>query len=173
MNDAKIRHKMQINFGKNLEQRRKERGITRKDLAELIGIKETSYGAYCTGRNFPSIDKLIKLAVTLDCSITELVGDNPNVENSHNSRIAHALKITMAAGFNFIDIDKQPFTINLSSGDIFKSEKGLKTNITLEKLEFESIDDFGRIIEIIEMKAVTENITFKDALQKLIDSQSR
>ena len=173
MNDAEIRRKMQITFGKNLEQRRKERGITRKDLAELIGIKETSYGAYCTGRNFPSIDKLIKLAITLDCSITELVGDNPNMEYSPQSRIAHALKITMAAGFDFTDIDKKPFTINLNSGDIFKSEKGLKTNITLEKLEFESIDDFGRIIEIIEMKAITENITFKDALQNLIDSQSR
>ena len=173
MNDAEIRRKMQITFGKNLEQRRKERGMTRKDLAELIGIKETSYGAYCTGRNFPSIDKLLKLAITLDCSITELVGDNPNVEISHNSRIAHALKITMAAGFVLTNINRRPLVMTLSSGDIFKSERGLKTNISLEKLEFESIDDFGRIIEMIEMKAVTENITFKDALQILIDLQSR
>ena len=155
-------------FGKNLERIRKEQGKSRKELATAIGITEISFGAYCTGKKFPSIDKLLKIAEMLQCSVSDLIDDN-NSPNIFNYRVKRACEILMAAGFEIPEVlDLKPITINLKTNDLYKTDKGIKLDIPLKELKFENIQDFVKITEVIELKAVKENVSFKDTIQKLI-----
>jgi len=63
-----------------LRQLRKERGLTQRNVADGLGIAESSYQLY-EYTNKPGYDKLIALADFFDVSIDYLVGrtDNPSV----------------------------------------------------------------------------------------------
>lgn len=93
-------------LGRNLERIRKERGISRRELAEAIGITENSFGAYSTGLNFPTLDKLYVLSVLLDVSISDLLGDvrpHAKFKEARNFQINRAIEILNRIGFSVID----------------------------------------------------------------------
>jgi transcriptional regulator with XRE-family HTH domain len=57
-----------------LQQLRKEKDISRNELADKIGVHVNIVGRYERGEAKPSLDIVIKLAQTLDVSIDYLVG---------------------------------------------------------------------------------------------------
>ena len=58
---------------------RKEKHVTQKQLADIIGVQEVSFQRYEYGTARPSLDKLIALADYFNVSLDYLVGrsDNP------------------------------------------------------------------------------------------------
>lgn len=61
----------------NLREIRKEKGLTQESLARATSIKRTSIANYETGYREPNIGALRKLSKALDCTIDELIGDDP------------------------------------------------------------------------------------------------
>jgi len=55
--------------------RRKDKKINQVDMAQLIGVKQSTISDYETGRATPTIDKLIKIASILGCTVDDLVQD--------------------------------------------------------------------------------------------------
>ena len=61
-------------FAQKLREKREQKKITQRELAEYLGMKIRSYQFYEGGEREPPIDKLIAIADYLDVSIDELVG---------------------------------------------------------------------------------------------------
>lgn len=61
-------------FSERLKTLRKEKKLTQKEIAEQIGIKQNSYSDWETGKNEPSLEKLIVLADFFEVSLDWLVG---------------------------------------------------------------------------------------------------
>lgn len=61
-------------FSDRLTELRKKRGLTQKELAEQIGIKQNSYSDWETGKNEPSLDNIIKLAKIFNVTTDYLLG---------------------------------------------------------------------------------------------------
>ena len=62
-----------------LKERRTNKGLTQKNVAEFLGITEHGYQNYEIGKQEPRLDMLIKLATHLDTSSDYLLGlsDDP------------------------------------------------------------------------------------------------
>ncbi len=65
-------YKLCKNFAKNLKAERKAKGLTQKQVADLIDIKTQSYQAYESNISMPNAENLLKLALIFDISIDEL-----------------------------------------------------------------------------------------------------
>ncbi len=63
-----------VDFGQRLRQIRKERNLTQKQLAELIGVKNSVISFYEVGERTPSLEALVKLARVLHVSTDALLG---------------------------------------------------------------------------------------------------
>ena len=61
-------------FSNNLLTLRERKGISRKELAGILGVTVQTYGAYENGKREPNLDKLIKIAAALHVSIDDLLG---------------------------------------------------------------------------------------------------
>lgn len=63
-----------VEFGNRLRQLRKEKKLTQKQLASLIGVKNSVISFYEVGDRTPSPEVIKKLAVTLHVSSDYLLG---------------------------------------------------------------------------------------------------
>ncbi len=61
----------------NLKQLRMSKKLTQKQLAERLGVKRTTICMWETGNSSPSLEILKKIAQVLNCSIDELVKEEP------------------------------------------------------------------------------------------------
>ena len=66
-----------MNFGENLIAIRKTRGMSRKALAEKLGIPYTTLRNYETGQREPGHKILIAIACIFSVSVDELIGFKP------------------------------------------------------------------------------------------------
>ena len=57
-----------------LKEKIKEKGLTQQQLADMLGVKQSTVSNWCTGYNLPCANKLIKLANILGCSIGDILG---------------------------------------------------------------------------------------------------
>lgn len=57
---------------KKIELLRKKKNLTRRQLAEMIGVSQLSIEMWENGLAVPSLAKLQKLAEVLECSVDEL-----------------------------------------------------------------------------------------------------
>ena len=65
---------MNINeFGSFLSQLRKEKGLTQKQLAEMLNVTDKAVSRWETGKNYPDIEIFEDLSKILDVSISELL----------------------------------------------------------------------------------------------------
>ena len=60
-------------MGVKIKETRKKRGLTQKQLAELLGVKQQNISDWERGERSPSIKNLKKLAEILNCQIDDLV----------------------------------------------------------------------------------------------------
>lgn len=64
---------MQNNFSKNLKVLRAAKGMTLKDVYEATGITDGTMNNYESGRGYPSLYNLVKLAELFGLSLDEIV----------------------------------------------------------------------------------------------------
>ena len=62
-----------IRFGQFIAQRRKELGMTQKDLADKLCVTDKAVSKWETGKGFPDVKLLEALAQTLEVSLVELI----------------------------------------------------------------------------------------------------
>ena len=65
-----------MDFGKSFKHYRQKAGLTQKEAAELIGVKDYQLGNYETNRSQPSLEILIKMSKTYLVSIDKMLGHN-------------------------------------------------------------------------------------------------
>lgn len=73
-----LEYKQMTIFAKRLREERKARGLTQRQISELLGISQGTYKGYekageKNGRE-PSIDMLVKISTLLDISLDYLLG---------------------------------------------------------------------------------------------------
>lgn len=67
-----------VEFGQRLKKLRKQRGMTQKQLADLIGVQNSIISFYEVGDRFPSPEIIIKLAAIFHTSTDYLLGVERN-----------------------------------------------------------------------------------------------
>ena len=60
-------------MGKKIKAMRIKRGLTQKQLAELLGVKQQNISDWERGERSPSVKNLKKMAEILNCQIDDLV----------------------------------------------------------------------------------------------------
>jgi transcriptional regulator with XRE-family HTH domain len=65
-----------------IQEFRKAKKLTQKDVAEAIGVKLPTYSTYETGRSEPPIEILVRLSYLLDVSIDVLVQKERTYRNN-------------------------------------------------------------------------------------------
>ncbi len=63
-----------VEFGEKLRQLRKEKNLTQKQLADLVGLKNSVISFYEVGERVPSPEVIKKLAAVLHVSADYLLG---------------------------------------------------------------------------------------------------
>lgn len=63
-----------VDFGRKLRELRKQKNLTQKELASLIGVKNSIISFYEVGERIPSPEILIKLASALHVTADYLLG---------------------------------------------------------------------------------------------------
>lgn len=64
---------MLAEFGENLEYMLDERQITQKELAEKIGVGESTVNHYIKGRRMPTLATTLNIMLALDCELDDLI----------------------------------------------------------------------------------------------------
>ncbi len=87
-------------LSKRLKELRKEKGLTQKEIAQLLNIKQNSYSNWETGKKNPSQENLSQLAQILDTSTDYLLGNTPikNFQELDIETVKDSLKHSL--GFN-------------------------------------------------------------------------
>ena len=93
---------------KNLRKLRKEKGITQKELAKLVGLSQQSINKYENTASEPDIKNLIALADFFDTSVDYLVG---------NSEIRHKIE------------EVTEYTMNNAEIKVMENYRGLDNNV--------------------------------------------
>ena len=84
---------MEINIGKIISRKRREKGVTQDDLANFIGISKSSVSKWETGLSLPDIAHLPQLASYLHTSIDELMGYEPQMTKENINKLYEELSI--------------------------------------------------------------------------------
>lgn len=141
-------------LGSEIEKRRKERGLSRRELAALIGVNEISFGAYATGTRLPSVDKILTLAKALDCSITDLVGDNPArswAQKEWKKRLENCLITAQSAGYLAVPREKDGKIIMFPPDKIIQNADGELVNESREVIFASDITFVTAFEEILKI----------------------
>ena len=81
----------EINIGKAIILKRKEKGITQDELAAYIGVSKASVSKWETGQSYPDITFLPQLATYFNISIDELIGYAPQMTKEDIKKLYHRL----------------------------------------------------------------------------------
>ncbi|MFD3445729.1 helix-turn-helix domain-containing protein [Microbacteriaceae bacterium 4G12] len=81
----------EINVGKMITTKRKEKGITQNQLAEYIGVTKASVSKWETAQSYPDITLLPQLASYFNISIDELIGYLPQMTKEDIKKTYHRL----------------------------------------------------------------------------------
>lgn len=77
INDVLISHKergvREIVLFENIKRIRKARNLTQDEVAEACGVDRATISKWETGEFSPRVDKLVKLANILGCTVDELL----------------------------------------------------------------------------------------------------
>lgn len=71
----------------NIKKVRKEKGLSQKELAEILGVHQVNVSEYERGTQYPSLERLVQLAEALDLTLDELVEYKKAHEKYTNSLI--------------------------------------------------------------------------------------
>jgi len=95
----------ELNIGKTIITKRKEKGITQEDLAVYIGVSKASVSKWETCQSYPDITFLPQLAAYFNISIDELIGYSPQMTKEDIKKLYHRLSSAFSS---------QPFDVILA-----------------------------------------------------------
>lgn len=158
-------------FGENLERLRKEKGYSRKQLADVVGIKETSLGQYSRGESLAPLDKIFELAEFLNVSILDLTGENPNIkpkDKIFDYRYKKAMDIAkMLFDFPPPAVDSKGYVTIYVPNQVEHEDDGTVTfKGAVRPLRFKSAKDFVTVMELAESQALYQS--FVEAFKKIV-----
>ena len=78
------------NIAKNIATFRKKSGLTQKELAEMVGVKNTTVSVWESGSSAPDAETIFALADIFGVSISDIYGQDANKEVPLSQRIARA-----------------------------------------------------------------------------------
>jgi transcriptional regulator with XRE-family HTH domain len=81
----------ELNIGKCILQKRKERGITQEQLADYSGVSKASVSKWESGLSYPDILLLPELATYFNISVDELLGYSPQITKEDIKKIYNKL----------------------------------------------------------------------------------
>ena len=67
-----MKENVKLKFGSTIKKLRTEKGISQEKLAELSDLHRTYIGSLEMGKRNISLENINKLAIALDCKISEL-----------------------------------------------------------------------------------------------------
>lgn len=80
-------------IGESIRSKREEKGLSRKQVQELIDVSQQYIGEIERGEGNPSLEILIKLAEIYNVTIAELIGD-PTLYNNKINNLFKKMKFT-------------------------------------------------------------------------------
>jgi transcriptional regulator with XRE-family HTH domain len=81
----------EINIGKKIIEKRKEKGITQDELAVYMGVSKASVSKWETCQSYPDITFLPELATYFNISVDELIGYSPQMTKEDIRKLYHHL----------------------------------------------------------------------------------
>lgn len=81
----------EINIGKIIVSKRREKGLTQEDLAAYIGVSKASVSKWETGQSYPDITFLPQLGAYFNISIDDLMGYSPQLTTDDIKALYHRL----------------------------------------------------------------------------------
>lgn len=136
-----------IQIGTNIKQIRKEKRLTQKQLAELIGKTESSVQKYESGKVAIPINVLELIATALDCQLIQLYGI------TSDSFLERLRKSNRDPFLIYLDSLGYEITINGRGGLLIKLPNG---KIPLIQKQYKSLEE--KVISYIKFLIEYENI---------------
>lgn len=87
----------ELNIGKIIVAKRREKGLTQEDLASYIGVSKASVSKWETGQSYPDITLLPQLSAYFNISIDDLMGYSPQLTAADIKALYHRLADDFAA----------------------------------------------------------------------------
>ena len=177
-------------LGENLKRIRTEKNITRKQLAQKIGITEISFGKYERGERNLTADKIYNLATVLNVKVADILGENPQAQisdvldenqNTGEQIFKYRLHRAYKMARDFLDYESNkeanfdddghiviysPKEIVYESNGVFSYRGGINA------IAFKSADDFIKVMEKAEELALTRGIYFYLAFREIIFNET-
>lgn len=178
-------------LGENLERIRKEKGYTRKQLAEVVNVNEISFGAYERGKTLIPLDKIFALANFLQVSVGSLTGENNFADNIPNVdkivadkifeyRLKKAWKLTEFLepefnsggifGHDTPDLDDNGRIVVYSAEKIEYKDGKISVGGNTNKIAFETEKDFVKVMELAEQNALYRQTNLSTAFREIVFS---
>lgn len=99
-----------MSFHDRLKQHRKEKKLTQKEIAPLLGIKQNTYSDWETGKSEPNLENVVKLSKILETTTDELLGQT--IYSKVNLlRFLDDFDVSNIKNFEKEDVDKLKFAI--------------------------------------------------------------
>lgn len=160
-------------LGENIAKARRAKKLSRKDVAEMLGVSVQSFGAYERGLQFPTLEKLFRLADFLEVAIADLTGESTNFidERIWHYRFERALNLSEKAFGNILPIEEDDdghITIFSSSQVKFNPDDNTVSFGKPDAVRFRNQSDFVQTIELAEEKAAYEQTSLNKALRKMV-----
>lgn len=166
--------------GENLARIRKEKGYTRKDLADILNTGVFLIGSYERGQTLMPLDKIFNLADFFKISVTDLTGDTvysdtPKTIGEIVSKKIFEYKLNryflMAEKLlgNILPIVQSDGTITVISPERIEYNNGDVTFLGKQNaINFKDAKDFVTAMELAESRALYEQISFNQAFRQLV-----
>lgn len=131
-------------FGNFICTLRKEKGLTQKKLAEMLDVTDKAVSRWETGKNYPDIETLERLAASLDVSISELLEcrriPNESIAEASENHIVEQIKSNRRSRKKYRAIIAIALIISLISGYAALKESGVLDGVIYNKIDCYSDD---------------------------------
>lgn len=84
-----------IEFGKKVTFLRKEKGLTQKQLAEILNVSDKAVSRWESGKGYPEVTILPKLASALGVSVDELLSSDEDAKEENYTQLFMLKSIMM------------------------------------------------------------------------------
>ncbi len=133
-----------VNFGEFISVLRKEKGLTQKQLADLLSLTDKAVSRWETGKNYPDIEMLEKISEVLDVTVSELLESKrmpkEEIVEATEKNIVKQLKINKKGKRKFVVLSSLFVVLILISGYITLSANGYFDGVIYKNIDIYSND---------------------------------
>ena len=143
-----------MKFYEKLIQLRQNKKVSRKEIANFLGMTEVAYGCYERGERMPNVDKICQLADYFEISIDELLG--------RNVKLQKAKEKWQNAGFDVCILNNQYVTLkpldtienDLTNAEFIKRNDELITKQITYYLSVSNLIDITHFADMLFKKSM-------------------